>query len=163
MIRIFSGRLSRTGKLCLAQTMNRDVAGRPIIRRGGDLRGRHGVIESGNRHGHDAKGGAVSSDAATLWPRVAEGLRRDLGVRTFDHWLKPVRFADYCALSGVVTLETVSRFSANWINERFGDRLELAWRQQLPAVRSVMVRGGAAADDRAASLAAAPLPNFEVP
>ena len=163
MIRILSGRLSRTGKLCLAQTMNRDVAGRPIIRRGGDLRGRHGVIESGNRHGHDAKGGAVSSDAATLWPRVAEGLRRDLGVRTFDHWLKPVRFADYCALSGVVTLETVSRFSANWINERFGDRLELAWRQQLPAVRSVMVRGGAAADDRAASLAAAPLPNFEVP
>nr|WP_280740889.1 chromosomal replication initiator protein DnaA [Sphingopyxis italica] len=143
--------------------MNRDVAGRPIIRRRGDLRGRHGVIESGNRHGHDAKGGAVSSDAATLWPRVAEGLRRDLGVRTFDHWLKPVRFADYCALSGVVTLETVSRFSANWINERFGDRLELAWRQQLPAVRSVMVRGGAAADDRAASLAAAPLPNFEVP
>ena len=121
------------------------------------------MTESGNRHGHDAKGGAVSSDAATLWPRVAEGLRRDLGVRTFDHWLKPVRFADYCALSGVVTLETVSRFSANWINERFGDRLELAWRQQLPAVRSVMVRGGAAADDRAASLAAAPLPNFEAP
>ena len=121
------------------------------------------MTESGNRHGHDAKGGAVSSDADTLWPRVAEGLRRDLGVRTFDHWLKPVRFADYCALSGVVTLETVSRFSANWINERFGDRLELAWRQQLPAVRSVMVRGGAAADDRAASLAAAPLPNFEVP
>ena len=56
--------------------------------------------------------------------RVAEGLRRDLGARTFDHWLKPVRFADYCTLSGVVTLETVSRFSANWINERFGDRLE---------------------------------------
>ncbi|HWT41127.1 MAG TPA: DnaA N-terminal domain-containing protein, partial [Sphingopyxis sp.] len=84
----------------------------------------------------------MNGDAATLWPRVAEGLRRDLGVRTFDHWLKPVRFADYCTLSGVVTLETASRFSANWINERFGDRLELAWRQQLPAVRSVMVRGG---------------------
>ena len=83
----------------------------------------------------------MSGDAATLWPRVAEGLRRDLGVRTFDHWLKPVRFADYCTLSGVVTLETASRFSANWINERFGDRLELAWRQYLPAIRSVTVRG----------------------
>ena len=65
----------------------------------------------------------MSGDAATLWLRVAEGLRRDLGARTFDHWLKPVRFADYCTLSGVVTLETASRFSANWINERFGDRL----------------------------------------
>ena len=112
----------------------------------------------------DARDGAVSGeDAATLWPRVAEGLRRDLGARTFDHWLKPVRFADYCALSGVVTLETASRFSANWINERFGERLELAWRQQLPAVRGVTVRGGAAAADRAAALSAQPLPAFEAP
>jgi len=100
---------------------------------------------------------------ATLWLRVAEGLRRDLGARTFDHWLKPVRFADYCAMSGVVTLETASRFSANWVNERFGDRLELAWRQHLPTVRSVMVRGGAAASDRAAALAPAELPMFDTP
>ena len=119
------------------------------------------MTESGNRHGQDARDGAVSGDAAALWPRVAEGLRRDLGARTFDHWLKPVRFADFCALSGVVTLETASRFSANWINERFGDRLELAWRQQLPAVRGVSVRGGAAATERAATLASAPLPTFD--
>ncbi|UNU44837.1 chromosomal replication initiator protein DnaA [Sphingopyxis sp. YF1] len=105
----------------------------------------------------------MSGDAATLWPRVAEGLRRDLGARTFDHWLKPVRFADYCALSGVVTLEAASRFSANWINERFGDRLELAWRQLLPAVRSVSVRGGGASAERAATLAQPPLPTFEAP
>ena len=105
----------------------------------------------------------MSGDAAALWPRVAEGLRRDLGVRTFDHWLKPVRFGEYCTLSGVVTLETVSRFSANWINERFGDRLELAWRQQLPAVRGVTVRGGAGASDRAAILASPPLPAFDTP
>ena len=50
----------------------------------------------------------MNADAATLWPRVAEGLRRDLGARTFDHWLKPVRFAEYCTLSGVVTLETLA-------------------------------------------------------
>lgn len=121
------------------------------------------MTESGNRHGQNARDGAVSGDAAALWPRVAEGLRRDLGARTFDHWLKPVRFADYCALSGVVTLETASRFSANWINERFGDRLELAWRQQLPAVRSVSVRGGVAATERAATLASVPLPTFDAP
>lgn len=101
----------------------------------------------------------MSGDAAALWPRVAEGLRRDLGARTFDHWLKPVRFSDFCALSGVVTLETVSRFSANWINERFGDRLEMAWRHHLPAVRGVTVRGGAAAsEERATALTAPPMP-----
>lgn len=105
----------------------------------------------------------MSSDAATLWPRVAEGLRRDLGARTFDHWLRPVRFADYCAMSGVVTLETASRFSANWINERFGDRLALAWRHHLPTVRGVTVRGGAAAADRATALASPPLPAFDTP
>ena len=103
----------------------------------------------------------MSGDAATLWLRVAEGLRRDLGARTFDHWLKPVRFADYCAMSGVVTLETASRFSANWVNERFGDRLELAWRHHLPAVQTVMVRGAAAATDRASALASPPLPSFD--
>src|SRR3546814_9363201 len=104
----------------------------------------------------------MSGDAAALWPRVAEGLRRDLGVRTFDHWLKPVRFADYCTLSGVVTLETASRFSANWINERFGDRLELAWRHHLPSVRSVLVRAGNATAERGAVMAATPpLPTFE--
>lgn len=106
----------------------------------------------------------MSGDAAALWPRVAEGLRRDLGVRTFDHWLKPVRFADYCTLSGVVTLETASRFSANWINERFGDRLELAWRHHLPSVRSVLVRAGSAAAERGVVMAATPpLPTFEPP
>ena len=121
------------------------------------------MISGGERHGGSADQGAMSGDAATLWPRVAEGLRRDLGARTFDHWLKPVRFADYCNLSGVVTLEAASRFSANWINERFGDRLELAWRQHLPAVRGVTVRGGAASADRAAILAQPPLPAFETP
>ncbi|WP_432769160.1 MAG: chromosomal replication initiator protein DnaA [Sphingopyxis sp.] len=105
----------------------------------------------------------MSGDAAALWPRVAEGLRRDLGARTFDHWLRPVHFADYCTLSGVVTLETQSRFSANWINERFGERIELAWRHHLADVRSVIVRGGAAASERGAALAATPLPAFDPP
>src|SRR3546814_6228121 len=112
--------------------------------------------QGGHGYGQDAGEGAMSGDAAALWPRVSEGLRRDLGARTFDHWLKPVRFADYCTLSGVLTLETASRFSANWINERFGDRLELAWRHHLPAVRSVLVRAGSPVAERGAVMAATP-------
>lgn len=118
---------------------------------------------SGNRHDQSETSRHVTSDAAALWLRVAEGLRRDLGARTFDHWLKPVGFVDFCTMSGVITLETASRFSANWINERFGDRLELAWRQQLPAVRSVVVRGGAAATEGKALLSAPPLLSYEPP
>ena len=62
----------------------------------------------------------------------------------------------------VVTLETASRFSANWINERFGDRLELAWRQHLPAVRSVTVRGASAATDRTSDSSAGSKPASSV-
>lgn len=76
---------------------------------------------------------------AVQWDAVAAGLRRDLGTRTFDHWLKAVILRDYCGPSGVVTLVAPSSFAANWINERFADRLLLAWRQHAPAVRAVMV------------------------
>lgn len=100
----------------------------------------------------------VLDDGAGLWLRIAEGLRHDLGARTFDHWLKAVRFADYCAPSGVVTLEAPSRFSANWVNERFGDRLTLAWRQYWPEVQAVHVTGTMATQDRATMLAKQPAP-----
>ncbi|MBA4748948.1 MAG: chromosomal replication initiator protein DnaA [Sphingopyxis sp.] len=83
-----------------------------------------------------------AEDVAALWPQVAEGLRLDLGARTFDHWLKPVGFDNYCPVAGVVTLVAPTSFAANWIAERFSDRLVLAWRQALPAVRSIAVRSG---------------------
>lgn len=84
----------------------------------------------------------AADEVAALWPQVAEGLRLDLGARTFDHWLKPVGFDNYCPVAGVVTLVAPTSFAANWIAERFSDRLLLAWRQVLPAVRSIAVRSG---------------------
>ncbi|NJS14279.1 MAG: chromosomal replication initiator protein DnaA [Sphingopyxis sp.] len=86
--------------------------------------------------------GSSADDAARLWPQVAEGLRRDLGARTFDHWLKAVAFDTYCSVSGVITLVAPTSFAANWITERFSERLLLAWRIALPAVRSIAVRAG---------------------
>lgn len=117
---------------------------------------------SESKTGKKAASGAPD-DVAGLWLRIAEGMRRDLGARTFDHWLKAVRFADYCALTGVVTLEAPSRFSANWVNERFGDRLTLAWRQYLPTVQAVHVTGTMATQDRAAMLAEQPVQLRESP
>jgi chromosomal replication initiator protein len=120
------------------------------------------VIHNGQIQGMKAQISESQDDIAGLWTRIAEGLRRDLGARTFDHWLKSVRFKDHCVLSGVVTLEAPSRFSANWVNERFGDRLLLAWRQHLPSVQSVSVVGGMATQDRAAVVANEPaVPSFD--
>lgn len=102
-----------------------------------------------------------AQDIGSLWLQVAEGLRRDLGVRTFDHWLKPVAFVDYCPVSGVVTLSAPTSFAANWVAERFADRLLLAWRQILPTVRSIVVRAGRPAG--APPLAALPSVRFDPP
>lgn len=102
-----------------------------------------------------------AQDIGSLWLQVAEGLRRDLGVRTFDHWLKPVAFVDYCPVSGVVTLSAPTSFAANWVSERFADRLLLAWRQILPTVRSIVVRAGRPAG--APPLAALPAVRFDPP
>ena len=102
-----------------------------------------------------------AQDIGSLWLQVAEGLRRDLGVRTFDHWLKPVAFVDYCPVSGVVTLSAPTSFAANWVAERFADRLLLAWRQILPTVRSIVVRAGRPAG--APPLAALPAVRFDPP
>lgn len=93
----------------------------------------------------------VSDDAANAtllemqahWTTIAAGLRRDLGVRTFDHWLKPLEPGAFCAATGTLTLNAPSAFAASWITERFADRLTLAWRHHVPAVRTVRVAGAA--------------------
>jgi chromosomal replication initiator protein len=116
-------------------------------------------VAEGRNLGGDAE---RSGDIAGLWLRVAEGLRRDLGARTFDHWLGPVTAQSHCADSGVVTLIAPSSFAANWINDRFADRLLLAWRQHVPGVRAVAVRADRQAV-RAPLAAPAPSANFAPP
>src|SRR3546814_19798353 len=139
MIRALSGRAP--GSFACARRRRRSSArAAPAtwagVRRikGRGIKGADQVRQGGHGYGQDAGEGAMSGDAAALWPRVAEGLRRDLGARTFDHWLKPVRFADYCTLSAVLTLETASRFSPHWLNTTFGIRLDTPWPKHLPPV-----------------------------
>jgi chromosomal replication initiator protein len=72
--------------------------------------------------------GTVDTDAAAhdlngLWQRLSQSLRRDLGART----------------TGALTLSAPSSFTADWISQRFGDRLLLAWRTCLPEVQSLVV------------------------
>ena len=76
-------------------------------------------------------------DAA--WTAIRAGLRRDLGARLFDQWLKPARLGDYCPESQTLDLLVATDFSANFVSGQFGDRLRMAWRSAGVGVRDVPV------------------------
>jgi chromosomal replication initiator protein len=74
-------------------------------------------------------------DAA--WTEIRAGLRRDIGARMFDQWLKPAQLGDYCPDSQTLDIQFASDFSANFVTGQFGDRLRMAWRCAGAAVREV--------------------------
>ncbi|KMS57174.1 chromosomal replication initiator protein DnaA [Sphingobium cupriresistens] len=87
--------------------------------------------------------GQISQADAGLesaWTSIRAGMRRDVGARMFDQWLKPVRLGDYCAESQTLDLLVASDFSANFVSGQFGDRLRMAWRSAGAGVREVRLR-----------------------
>ncbi|MCI4588491.1 chromosomal replication initiator protein DnaA [Sphingobium sp. BYY-5] len=80
------------------------------------------------------------SGLESAWTAIRAGLRRDLGARLFDQWLKPARLGDYCPDSQTLDLFVATDFSANFVSGHFGDRLRMAWRSAGAAVREVRVR-----------------------
>ncbi len=87
-------------------------------------------------------GEAAEQDSGleSAWAAIRAGLRRDIGARMFDQWLKPVGLGDYCAESQTLDLLLASDFSANFVSGQFGDRLRMAWRAAGVGVREVRVR-----------------------
>ena len=82
---------------------------------------------------------AVAAPLDAAWESIRQGLRRDLGVRTFDGWLKPAEVGQFDAESGELAILMPSQFMADWVRSHFGDRLNLAWRATLPLVREVRI------------------------
>ena len=76
----------------------------------------------------------------SAWSVIRTGLRRDVGARLFDQWLKPARLGDYCPESQTLDLLVATDFSANFVSGQFGDRLRMAWRSAGVGVREVRVR-----------------------
>ncbi|HZV18865.1 MAG TPA: chromosomal replication initiator protein DnaA [Sphingobium sp.] len=73
------------------------------------------------------------------WADVRAGLRRAIGVRQFDQWIRPLALGDYCPLSGTLDLEAPSEFSASYVASNFATRLALAWRSAPADVRDIRV------------------------
>ena len=73
------------------------------------------------------------------WDSIRTGLRRDLGARTFDGWLKPAGLGGLNPDTGTLDIVMPSQFMADWVRSHFGERLTLAWRTTLPIVREVRV------------------------
>lgn len=90
-------------------------------------------------NGHHNAGEVSAAWLGEAWAQLAVGLRRDIGARTFDHWLKHVKPAHFDAASGALHLTAPSAFTGEQVSKRFADRLTLAWKTVLPTVRAVHV------------------------
>jgi len=96
--------------------------------------------------------GTNADPIAAAWEAIRSGLRRDCGARTFDGWLRPIALGGFDADAGVLRLELPSQFMADWVQTHFAERLALAWRAALPAVRRIVVGVGASAPRTAAEV-----------
>ena len=83
-----------------------------------------------------------SSALGLAWERIRAGLRRDLGSKLFDQWLRSARLGEYCDLSRTLEIWLPSDFSANFVAANFQDRLRLAWRSANLGVDGVRVMRG---------------------
>ena len=83
--------------------------------------------------------GQVAAPLEAAWDSIRTGLRRDLGARTFDGWLKPAGLGSFDPETGALDIVMPSQFMADWVRSHFGDRLALAWKTTLPLVREVRV------------------------
>ncbi len=76
----------------------------------------------------------ISADLETIWQKICAGLRRDLGAQIFGQWIKPIKLSVFDSNSGTMLLVLPSEFSANWVRDRYSERLLLAWKAHHPAV-----------------------------
>ncbi len=81
------------------------------------------------------RGGADALAAA--WESIRASLRRSIGARTFDGWLKPLGLGECDLAAGTLQLVAPSDFMANWVNTHFADQLGQAWRALLPQIGHV--------------------------
>lgn len=76
---------------------------------------------------------------AADWSDISQGLRKDLGHQLHSQWIKPIQLGGFCTDTGTLDLFLPTDFSANWVLDRFSDRLSLAWKIARSEVRHVRI------------------------
>jgi chromosomal replication initiator protein len=78
-------------------------------------------------------------DLAADWADISQGLRKDLGQQLHSQWIRPIQLGTFCKETGTLDLFLPTEFSANWVADRFADRLSLAWKIARSEVRHVRI------------------------
>lgn len=76
---------------------------------------------------------------AADWSDISQGLRKDLGHQLHSQWIRPIQVGGFCEETGTLDLFLPTEFSANWVQDRFADRLSLAWKIARGNVRNVRI------------------------
>ena len=77
---------------------------------------------------------------AADWSDISQGLRKDLGHQLHSQWIRPIQVGGFCEDTGTLELFLPTDFSANWVKDRFHDRLSLAWKIARSEVRTVEIK-----------------------
>lgn len=83
---------------------------------------------------------AEAVNLAADWSDISQGLRKDLGHQLHSQWIKPIQVGGLNRETGALDLYLPTEFSANWVRDRFHDRLQLAWKIARSEVRSVNIQ-----------------------
>ena len=62
-----------------------------------------------------------------------------MGRSLHTQWIKPIQLGAFCKETGTLDLFLPTEFSANWVADRFADRLSLAWKIARSEVRQVRI------------------------
>ncbi len=84
-------------------------------------------------HSGELDGAAVAEG----WGRIRAGLRRELGARSYDQWLGRARLVSCAEPHWEPVIAVPSPFVLNWIEERHGERIRLAFRTLMPGAGPV--------------------------
>ena len=83
---------------------------------------------------------AEAVNLAADWADISQGLRKDLGHQLHSQWIKPIQVGAIHKETGTLDLFLPTEFSANWVKDRFHDRLQLAWKIMRSDVREVNIQ-----------------------
>jgi len=92
-----------------------------------------------NMNGFPGMTGDADQALAKAWETIRSSLRRSIGGRTFDGWLKPLTLGECDLVTGRLNLIAPSEFMANWVSTHFVEHLTHGWRALLPQVRDVAI------------------------